>query len=256
MALRPGCRPLSEKSNIREARAALAPTGTLRAGINLSNFLLVSSRATDGMPIGVAPDLAGEIALRLDVPVRYICYDKPDLLAAAVDDDAWDIGLIGAEPARAKTIAFTSAYSQIECTYLVPAGSPFMTIDDVDRAGVRIASMRGAAYDLWLERNLKLATLTQSKTIDESFDTFVMERLDALSGLRPRLLQDLEKLPGARLLDGCFASVQQAVGTKRSNVAGTRFLAEVVDDVRRSGFVELLIERHGVRGLSATRGRP
>lgn len=254
MAPRPGCRPLSEQSAIRQARAALAPTGTLRAGINLSNFLLVSSRAADGTPIGVAPDFASEIALRLDVPVRYVCYDKPDLLAAAADDDAWDIALIGAEPARAQTIAFTSAYSEIECTYLVPAGSPFMTIDDVDRTGVRIASMKGAAYDLWLERNLKLATLIQSKTIEESFDTFVTERLDALSGLRPRLLQDVVKLPGVRLLDGCFASVQQAVGTKRSNVAGARFLAEVVDDVRRSGFVALLIERHGVRGLSATRG--
>lgn len=221
-------------------------------GINLSNFLLVSSRAADGTPIGVAPDFATEIALLLGVPVRYVCYEKPDLLAAAADDDAWDIALIGAEPARAQTIAFTPAYSEIECTYLVPAGSPIKTIDDVDRAGVRVASMKGAAYDLWLERNLKYATLVQAKTIDDSFDTFIMEKLDALSGLRPRLLQDVEKLSGGRLLEGRFSTVQQAVGTKRGNILGARFLCDVVEHVRRSGLIARLIEKHGVKGLSAT----
>lgn len=223
----------------------------MRAGINLSNFLLVSSRAADGTPIGVAPDLAAEIAARLGVPVRYVCYEKPDLLAAAVEDDAWDIGLIGAEPARAQSIAFTSAYSEIECTYLVPAGSPVTAIDDVDRVGMRIASMKGAAYDLWLERNLQHATLVQAKTLDHSFDAFVTEKLDALAGLRPRLLQDVTRLPDARLLDGRFSSVQQAVGTKRSNTLGSRFLAAVVEDVKQSGLIERLIKKHGIDGLSA-----
>ena len=118
--------------------------------------------------------------------------------------NAWDIGLIGAEPARAEKIAFTPAYCEIEATYLVPAGSPFQTAADVDRAGARIAVRRGSAYDLWLDRNIKHATLIRSDTADGPLNQFVAEGLEALAGLRPQLLHDVKKFPGARIHPGQF----------------------------------------------------
>lgn len=136
-------------------RSELAPRGILRAGINLGNFLLVTGRTPSGDPEGVAPDMAREIAARLDVPVVYVPYPRPGELADAAVADAWDICLIGTEPARAKTIAFTSAYVEIEATYLVPPGSPLQAIGDVDRPGIRIAVTARSAYDLWLDRNIK-----------------------------------------------------------------------------------------------------
>lgn len=139
--------------------AELAPTGTLRAGVNLSNFLLVTGRTASGDPEGVSPDLARAVADRLSVPVRYVTYPRPSELADAADRDAWDIGLIGAEPARAEKIAFTAAYAEIESTYLVPAGSPLGAIGDVDRPGIRIAVAAGSAYDLWLSRHIAHAEL-------------------------------------------------------------------------------------------------
>src|SRR5262245_1111767 len=117
--------------------AELAPTGVLRAGINLSNFLLVRGRAANGDPQGIAPDMAGEIAKRLNVPLKLIPYESPGKLADAVAD--WDVGLIGAEPARAGQITFSAAYLEIEATYLVPAGSNIRSVDEVDHEGVRIA---------------------------------------------------------------------------------------------------------------------
>src|SRR5688500_10534124 len=122
-----------------EIIAELAPTGVLRAGINLSNFLLVTGRSASGEPEGVSPGMARAVADRLGVPVRYVTYPKPGELADAVGTGAWDIGLIGAEPQRAEKIAFTAAYAEIEAAYLVPAGSPITAIGQVDRAGVRIA---------------------------------------------------------------------------------------------------------------------
>lgn len=230
--------------------AELAPTGTLRAGINLANFLLVTGRSPSGDPEGVAPDLARAVADRLGVPTRYVTYPLPKELADAAGTEAWDIGLIGAEPARAEKIAFTAAYAEIESTYLVPAGSPLMAIGDVDRKGVRIAVAAGSAYDLWLSRHIKHAKLVRGDTIDASFETFVEGKLDALAGLRPRLVSDLEKLPGARLIDGRFSAVQQAVGTARRNEAGAAFLREFVEEAKRSGLIAELIDKHGVRGLS------
>jgi polar amino acid transport system substrate-binding protein len=234
----------------RDVVAELAPTGVLRVGINLSNFLLVTGKSATGDPEGVAPDMGREIAARLGVPVAYVPYRTPGQLADAAGSSQWDIGLIGAEPVRAEKIAFTPAYVEIEATYLVPAGSPLKAVADVDRAGVRIAVTARSAYGLWLDRNIKQAQLVRSDSLDSAYEQFVRDRLDALAGLRPRLLTDVGKLPGARILEGQFTAVQQAVGTARENAAGARFLRDFVETAKASGLIARLIERHKVRGLS------
>ena len=210
------------------AVAALAPTGVLRAAINLSNFLLVTGREDDGTPIGVSPDMARELARRLGVGIELRRYKSPGDLADDAASDMWDVGNIGAEPARAETIAFTAAYCEIECTYLVPADSPLTSIDQVDRAGLRIASAPRAAYDLWLERNIRHAELVRSENLAGSFELFVSQGLDALAGLRPALIDNAAQQPGSRVLDGQFTSVQQAAGGIKFTGSDVRVSGEAV----------------------------
>lgn len=231
-------------------RFELAPTGVLRAGINMANFLLVTGRRDDGAPQGVAPDMAHAVAERLGVEVVYVPYETPGQLADDATKGVWDVGLIGAEPARAEHIAFSAAYVEIEATYLVPADSPIQAIDDVDRPGVRIAVAARSAYDLYLTRNIQHAELMRVAGLNASYDLFVNDKLDALAGLRPRLMSDVDKLPGARLLDGKFTAVQQAIGTPRDRGAAAAFLRDFVEEAKASGLVGQFIERHQVKGLS------
>jgi polar amino acid transport system substrate-binding protein len=233
-----------------EVIAELAPTGVLRAGVNLSNFLLVTGKTPSGDPEGVSPDMARAIADKLGVPVTYVTFKSPGELADAAESGVWDIGLIGAEPQRAEKITFTAAYAEIEATYLVPAGSPLQTIADVDRPGVRIAVMGRAAYGLWLERNIKHAELIRSDTLDSAYKLFIDDRLEALAGLKPRLLTEVEQLPGSRIIEGRFSAVQQAIGTQKRNAAGAAFLSAFVEEAKASGLVASLIEKHRVRGLT------
>src|SRR5258708_1364582 len=114
-----------------KARAELCPTGVLRAGINLSNFLLVTGRSTAGDPVGVAPDIGAAIAQSLGVPVKYVPYKTPGELGDLAGTNVWDIGMIGAEPQRAEKIAFSAAYVEIEATYMVPSGPPLKAIAQV-----------------------------------------------------------------------------------------------------------------------------
>jgi polar amino acid transport system substrate-binding protein len=233
-----------------KAKAELAPSGVLRAGINLSNFLLVTGRAANGNPEGVSPDMAHAIADMLGVPVSYVPFKTPGELADQAANNVWDIGNIGAEPQRAQQITFTAAYCEIEATYMVPAGSPIKSIADVDKKGVRIAVTARAAYCLWLENNIKNATLVQVTGADGAYNTFVNDKFEVMAGLRPGLIKDVEKLPGARILDGKFSAVQQAVGTPKKNSAGAEFLAAFVEDAKKSGLVASFIEKHKVKGLS------
>ena len=233
-----------------EIIADLAPTGVLRAGINLSNFLLVTGKTPAGEPEGVAPDMARAVATRLGVPIKYVTFNSPGELADQAGKGVWDVGLIGAEPQRAETIAFTSAYVEIEATYLVPAGSRLQTIADVDAPGVRIAVAGRSAYGLWLDRNIRHAELVRADSLGGATEQFVQGKLEALAGLRPGLLADLGKLPGARIIEGKFSAVQQAIGTAKRNTAGAAYLSGFVEDAKASGLVARLIERHKVRGLS------
>ena len=233
-----------------KARAELAPTGVLRAGINLSNFLLVTGRSAAGDPVGVAPDVAAEIARSLGVSVKYVTFKSPGELADQAGKDVWDIGLIGAEPQRAAVMTFSAAYVEIEATYMVPPGSPITSIDQVDKKGVRISVSARSAYGLWLENNIKNATLLPISGLDAAFNQFRDQKHEVLAGLRPGLLKDIEKMPGATILPGKFSAVQQAVGTAKPNVSGAQYLAEFVEKAKKSGLVGSLIEKHKVKGLS------
>lgn len=226
----------------------LAPSGALRAGINLGNVLLVTGAAPDGAPAGLAPDMAGAVAQRLGVPVTHVAFDSPGAVADALGRGDCDIGLIAIEPARAETIVFSPPYVEIEATYLVPEGSPFHAVEDVDRPGVRIAVSERSAYDLYLARTLRHAALCRAKGLAGALRLFADEHLDALAGLRPALSENAGDLPGSRVLDGRFTSVRQAIGTRPENTAGAAFLADFVAGAIASGLVSRLIERHGIVG--------
>lgn len=234
-----------------EAIAALAPTGTLRAAINLSNFLLVTGKSEAGDPQGVSPDMAQALADQLGVGLELKKYKTPAEIADSGDAGAWDVGNIGAEPARAKSIRFTAAYCEIECTYLVPAGSPITTVEEADQPGMRIASAHRAAYDVWLEANLKHAERVNGTGLAGALELFIEQKCDALAGLRPALIKDVDKVPGATILDGRFTAVQQAMGTPRERAdVGIEYLSDFVEAAKSTGLVTELIAKHSVVGLS------
>mgnify|MGYP002003736775 FL=1 len=229
-------------------KAQLTPTGVLRAGINMSNFLLVVDKTPDGDPIGPSPSIAKAIADALGVPLKLVPFENPSAVAAAAGTDAWDIGNIGAEPQRAAVMDFTAAYVEIEATYLVPPDSPIQSVEEVDQPGNRISVSKGSAYGLWLENNVQKAELCPIVGGDAAFDQFVNDKMDALASLRPRLLTEKDKLPGSRILDGQFSAVQQAVGVNKNNPEAYEWLKGFVEDAKASGMIAGFIEMHGVQG--------
>ncbi len=230
-------------------RSEFVPTGTLRVGVNMGNFLL-TRREPSGESAGIVFDLGRELASRLGVPVQFVEYENPGKLADAAKSGVWDVGFLGAEPQRAQEIDFTAAYVEIESTYLVPAGSTIQKIEDVDRDGIRIAISERSAYDLYLTRTLKHAQLVRERGADAVFKRFLDDKLEALASLRPRLITDQARLPGSRILEGNFTSVQQASGTPKGRPVAFAYLRDFIEDVKASGLVARLIEKNKVQGLT------
>ena len=203
------------------ARAQLAPTGKLRAGMNLGNTLFTTKDAATGELRGVSVDLVRELASRLGVPVDLVVYATPGDVSDAVDKGTWDVAILAIEQARAQKIAFSPALTEIDATYAVHKDSAFRSIAQVDAPGVRISVSDKAGYELYLTRTLSNATLIRSKG-PASVDLFKQRQADALAGLKPTLLALMDQMPDARLLEGTFMTVNHGLGTPRERGAATR----------------------------------
>jgi len=232
------------------ARAELAPTGTLRAGINYGNVILARKDPATGETSGVAIDLARELAKRLGVPVEIVAYDTIGAMVDGAKAGSWDIAFLGSDPARAAEITFTQAYVELEATYLVSAGSPLRAAADVDREGVRVAAPARANYELYLSRTLTRAQLVRAQDAAAAFDLLTSGKVEALAGLTPALIGLSAKLPGSRLVDGCFMTVQQSVGVPKGRDAGATYLRGFVEEAKASGLVAQAIQKTGVAGVS------
>lgn len=235
------------------ARSQLAPTGKLRAGMNLGNALFTQKDAAGGELKGVSVDLMRELAARLQVPVEFVMYATPGQVADAAGTNAWDAAILAIEPARAERIAFSPPMTEIEATYLVPQGSALHSVAQVDATGVRIAAPEKAGYELYLSRTLRNATLVRTKPGPEAMELFNARKVDALAGLRPALLESMGRTPDARLLEGNFMIVNHGMATPRDRQAAAAYLTAFVDEMKAGGFIARSIERNGVKGLAAAK---
>ncbi len=219
----------------------LAPTGVLRASINLGNPVL--AHGTPTAPGGVTVDIAREVGARLDLPVELVCFDAARKSFEALTEGRADICFLAVEPAREAEVVFTAPYVVIEGVFAVPRHSPAVTPADVDRPGVRIGVKRGSAYDLFLSRTLRHATVIRG---EEGVDVFLDEGLDVAAGIRQPMTAFVDRHPDMRLIGERFMQIQQAVGTTKARRPETaEFLREVVEDLKASGFVTDALRRSG-----------
>jgi polar amino acid transport system substrate-binding protein len=222
---------------INDVAKELAPTGQLRVAINLGNSVL--AQGTPETPRGVTVDLARELARRLAVPLELVAFESAGKVFEALKSGELDLVFIAIEPARAAEVDFTAPYVLIEGTYLVPNNSALKTVADVDRPGVRIAVGKGAAYDLYLTRTLKNATLVRADTGGgrAMIDLFLSEKLDGAAGVKQPLVEYAKTDPNVRVMDGRFMVIEQAMGTPKGRPAAVRYLRAFVEEMKSSGFV-------------------
>ena len=228
----------------------LAPTGTLRASINLGNPIL-ANRGTDGQPFGVSIDLAQWLGRLLGLGVELLVFETAAQSVAAVTQEQADFGFFAVDPARGAGIHFTAPYVLIEGAYLVRNDSPLQDNAEVDRPAHRVVVGQGSAYDLYLSRALKQAQILRSPTSPTVVDTFIAEGAEVAAGVKQQLEADALRVGGVRLLPGRFMVIQQAMGLPKSRgEAAAALLRAYVEDMKASGFVAQALQRHGIQGAS------
>jgi polar amino acid transport system substrate-binding protein len=224
----------------------LAPTGKVRAAINFGNGVL-AQKGPNGEPRGITPDLATALAKRLGVAVEFVPYEAAGKVFEGAKAGAWDVGFVAIEPVRAAEIEFSAPYVIIDGTYMVRQDSPLKEVDDVDKPGIKIAVGVGSAYDLYLTRTIKNATIVRAAVGGgrAMIEMFINDKLDAAAGVRQPLEAYAKDHPDMRVMSGAFSEIRQAMGTPKGRTAGAKYLAGFVEEMKASGFVADALQRSG-----------
>ena len=244
------CASMNTPSVPDAVRADLAPTGKLRGGINLSNALFTGKDKSSGQLYGVSIDLTNELGRRLGVPVDLVVYDTPAQVADDALNNKWDVAVLAIEPARAETVTFSPPMTEIEATYLVRNDSPLRHVSQVDAPGIKIAAAEKAGYELYLRRTLKHATLVGAKSTPATMEMYKKGGTDALAALKPALIEFMPSMPGTRLLDGNFMTVNHGLAIPKPKAASAAYVKAFIDEMVQSGFIARSIERHKIQGLT------
>lgn len=243
--------PQNPKPYTADVVAAFAPTGKLRASINLGNPILARRNAATGAAEGVSVDLARALAAELGVEIELKVFDAAAKSVAAVTAGEADIGFFAVDPLRGEGVRFSAPYVQIEGAYLVRAASPLVDNSEVDRAGTTVMVGKGSAYDLYLSREIKAATLLRAPTSPAVVDAFIAQNADVAAGVKQQLEADAKRLGGLRLLPGRFMVIEQAMGVQASRgAAAQQALRNFVERMKASGFVAQALARYGIQGAT------
>ena len=228
-----------------------APTGLLRAAINLGNPILANRHPDTGLPFGVSVDLAHELARRLGVGLELVVFDGAAKSVEAITQQQADLGFFAVDPLRAAGIYFTAPYVLIEGSYLVRKSSALQSNAEVDVPGNKVAVGKGSAYDLFLTRTLKAASIVREEGAEAALAAFRQQQLNVLAGIRQMLQAEAAKDSELRLLPGNFMLIQQAMGCPKSFPAqAAAYLSQFVADMISSGFVGDALARHQIQGAS------
>ena len=225
----------------------LVPTGVLRVGINMSNFLLINGKDSDGLPDGVSPDIGKRLARELKVECKLIQFKKPGLLADAVDENMWDVGNIACEKERSKTIDFTNPYVNIDANFMFRKKDNLKTNGDINLPGIKIAVLERSAYDLWLTENFNNVELIRVNTIEESHQLFRDDKVNVLAGLKPKLIEEIKTNNDFQMITSPFTYIKQSIGIRKGSPEILDFLNEFITKLIKEGFVENLLKKHNVQ---------
>ena len=225
----------------------IPPTGVLRVGVNMSNFLLVNSKDKLGVIDGVSPGIGKKLAKELNISFEIVQFANPGLLADAVDNNEWDIGNIASEKERGKTIDFSDPYVNIDANFLFREEDNFKNNNDIDQSGIKIAVFERSAYDLWLTENFKKAELIRVNSIEESHNLFKENKVNILAGLKPKLIDEMKRNNNYEMIQSPFTYIKQSIGIKKGNPEVLDFINKFISNNIKEGYIKSLLQQHNVQ---------
>ena len=249
------CTSLSDRPG-DAVRNELIPSGKLRFGVvagpERTGFFVI--RKADGQPDGVTVDLARELARRLGAPVEFVVASSSGQITDLLSSGKLDAAFIPPDEERRKSVDFGTLYVVDENTYMVRGDSKMKTVPDVDYPGIRVIAIAGTATSRNAARALRNATITQAKSVDDALEMLREGRADAFALSRGALAPLVQRLPGARILDGSFERIGTAIAIPKGRPNALSYVTAFIEDAKASGLVQRTFDTYGLKNKVAAPG--
>jgi polar amino acid transport system substrate-binding protein len=231
----------------------LTPKGELRMAFIMSNTALVK-RTPEGQFSGILFDLANALATKLGVPLHPIAYANIERYNLSIGKGEWDVALAPRDLSRLERLGFSEPILVVDSGYVTRPGSSFISADDVDRAGIKVAVAEHSPADGFLTRTLKKATIVRlPRGIDEVRQALTFGSADVYADSVHVAYLIAAELPGATVLVGRFNSVPITLAVPKSNSGALSTLNDFVHEAKHDGVISDLIKRAGLQGLRPAR---
>jgi polar amino acid transport system substrate-binding protein len=229
------------------AMKELAPTGKLRVALvfapSMSIFFVVKDES--GKPRGVTADLADALGKKLNVPVEYVLFPNSGLATDATESGAVDVSFMPVDEERKKRIAFGPNYVLGESTYMVTAASGARTVEEVDRAGMRVIGIANTTTIRAAGRTLKNTTISPVPSVEEAVAALRDGKADAFALSRDSLPTYVKQVPGSRMTDGAFQQIGIAIAVAKGKPAALGAVTEFMDEAKKNGTVRKALDAAG-----------
>jgi ABC-type amino acid transport substrate-binding protein len=226
------------------AAAEIAPGGKLRVGMIAITVLG-----------GVAEPVAGFVGQRLGATVEPVMYPNPDAYLQSFGKGEWDIAIGPRVLVPAEKADSTADLWAVSLIYVAAPRTEFPDIASVDKAGVKIGTIRGAPSDRVLTREIKAAEIVRiplSPTIAaDAADLLRSGKANVFGADSGVGYPAAEALQGAKIVPGAFGTVLVAAALpKGRSPAAQALLAMVIDEAKQTGVVQKAIDAKGLRGVN------
>lgn len=228
----------------------IAPTGILRVGINLGNPILAGLDPSTKQPFGVSVDLARELANQLNINATFTSYQKASDTIDSLKNGDSDLIFVAIDPVRGKELAYSYAYIQIEGAYMVRDSSTISSNDSVDQVGTHIVVGKGSAYDLYLTRELKNATIVRANSSQDVLDDFMNSNHEVAAGVKQQLEMDAKRYNNLRMLPGRFMVINQAMAVAKNRTIAAEYLNSFIQQMKESKFIQGSLINHNIQGAT------
>ncbi len=102
---------------------------------------------------------------------------------------------------------------------------------------------------------LEHAQLVRFESSRAAIDAFLAQALEAVAGVRQPLVAAAAARDGLRVMDESFMVIRQAAAVPNGRPQARAFLADFIEEAKRSGFVARVLEESGVVASLAPPGR-
>lgn len=226
----------------------LAPTGRLRVGLypGSPGSLIVGDSLEEHKGLGY--ELGRAFAQYLDVVFDPVIFPTNGDILAQAKLELLDFVFVNATSVRAEYLAFAEPILFTDQTYLVGAHCQVQTIEQIDRAGLRVGVSAGSTSEATLPKLLRHAQVVSTDSLEEVVTLLSSVQIDAFATNKTILCELADQLDGARILEGAWGRESIAIGIPKSRAQGLPVLARFCAHIKQNGLLVEAVRRAGMRG--------